>query len=280
MGAVVGVGVGAVVGVGVGVGVAGGPCIVCISSVSRYIGRPQAEQKMDVHHTFVLPIFSYGCETWTWMQVQMGRLEVTHSNCLICIVCLKLTASHRLEHHALDSSRRMSCRHARHGSHTCNAPWAHGHVLSCATRQPHTRKAPWARQRGTLPALPKGVRVGEQCAGWLRAAVAHRMWVEMTERRELYTRDNHALDGRDLTQPVVCVTWCHGKMGKATQGAHEGATRAIAPINPNHPNVLEMLGHADVARCMIWKHRNRGGVHLKVPMPSPPLLSLITSHFA
>eukprot|EP00955_Chlamydomonas_euryale_P012451 134098-Chlamydomonas_euryale.AAC.1 len=41
--------------------------------------------------------FSYTAETWTWTEVQMGRLEVTHSNCLCRIVGVKLTDRHRLE---------------------------------------------------------------------------------------------------------------------------------------------------------------------------------------
>eukprot|EP00955_Chlamydomonas_euryale_P029104 306706-Chlamydomonas_euryale.AAC.1 len=32
------------------------------------------KQNMDVYRTFVLPIFLYGCKTWTWTDVQMGRL--------------------------------------------------------------------------------------------------------------------------------------------------------------------------------------------------------------
>eukprot|EP00955_Chlamydomonas_euryale_P072674 361474-Chlamydomonas_euryale.AAC.4 len=40
------------------------------------------EQREDVHHTFILPIFLYGCEMWTWTKVQMGTLGATHSNCL------------------------------------------------------------------------------------------------------------------------------------------------------------------------------------------------------
>eukprot|EP00955_Chlamydomonas_euryale_P082879 363776-Chlamydomonas_euryale.AAC.4 len=38
------------------------------------------KQNMYVYRTYVLPIFLYGCETWTWTEVQMGRLEITHSN--------------------------------------------------------------------------------------------------------------------------------------------------------------------------------------------------------
>eukprot|EP00955_Chlamydomonas_euryale_P081712 363618-Chlamydomonas_euryale.AAC.11 len=52
---------------------------------------------MDVYHTFVLPIFLYGCETWTWTDVQMGRLHVTRSYCLCHIVGVKLTDRYRLE---------------------------------------------------------------------------------------------------------------------------------------------------------------------------------------
>eukprot|EP00955_Chlamydomonas_euryale_P000804 9254-Chlamydomonas_euryale.AAC.1 len=52
---------------------------------------------MDAYRTFVLPIFLYGCETWTWTEVQMGGLEVTHSNCLRRIVGMKLKDRHRLE---------------------------------------------------------------------------------------------------------------------------------------------------------------------------------------
>eukprot|EP00955_Chlamydomonas_euryale_P009222 98835-Chlamydomonas_euryale.AAC.1 len=51
---------------------------------------------MDVYRTFVLPSFLYGCETWTWTEVQMGRLEATHSNCLRRFVGVKLTYRHRL----------------------------------------------------------------------------------------------------------------------------------------------------------------------------------------
>eukprot|EP00955_Chlamydomonas_euryale_P086489 364218-Chlamydomonas_euryale.AAC.9 len=28
---------------------------------------------MDVHRTFVSPIFLYGCETWTWMESSANR---------------------------------------------------------------------------------------------------------------------------------------------------------------------------------------------------------------
>eukprot|EP00955_Chlamydomonas_euryale_P034172 349707-Chlamydomonas_euryale.AAC.1 len=52
---------------------------------------------MDVCHTFVLPIFLYGCEMCTWTEVQMGRLEVTHFNCIHRIVGMKVTDRHRLE---------------------------------------------------------------------------------------------------------------------------------------------------------------------------------------
>eukprot|EP00955_Chlamydomonas_euryale_P100161 365263-Chlamydomonas_euryale.AAC.24 len=52
---------------------------------------------MDVYRTSILPIFLYGWETWTWTEVQMGRLEVTRCNCLRCIVGVKLTDRHRLE---------------------------------------------------------------------------------------------------------------------------------------------------------------------------------------
>eukprot|EP00955_Chlamydomonas_euryale_P034843 349910-Chlamydomonas_euryale.AAC.3 len=57
---------------------------------------------MDVYrkHTFVkcmYAIFLYGCETWTWTEVQMGRLEVTHSNCPRRSVGVKLMDRHRLE---------------------------------------------------------------------------------------------------------------------------------------------------------------------------------------
>eukprot|EP00955_Chlamydomonas_euryale_P115204 366335-Chlamydomonas_euryale.AAC.6 len=38
------------------------------------------EQKMDVYRTFFWPISLYGCETWTWTEVHMGRLEVARSN--------------------------------------------------------------------------------------------------------------------------------------------------------------------------------------------------------
>eukprot|EP00955_Chlamydomonas_euryale_P118890 366565-Chlamydomonas_euryale.AAC.7 len=55
------------------------------------------KQKMGVYRTFARPIFLYGCETWTWMEVQMGRLEVTHSYCLRHIVGVKTTDRHRLE---------------------------------------------------------------------------------------------------------------------------------------------------------------------------------------
>eukprot|EP00955_Chlamydomonas_euryale_P057523 356802-Chlamydomonas_euryale.AAC.1 len=47
--------------------------------------------------TFILPIFSYGCETWTLTEAQMGRFEVTLSNCLRRIVDVKLTDRHRHE---------------------------------------------------------------------------------------------------------------------------------------------------------------------------------------
>eukprot|EP00955_Chlamydomonas_euryale_P118064 366517-Chlamydomonas_euryale.AAC.4 len=55
------------------------------------------KQKMDVYCTFVLPIFLYGCEMWTWTEVQVGRLEVTHIDCLRRIVGVKLTDCQRLE---------------------------------------------------------------------------------------------------------------------------------------------------------------------------------------
>eukprot|EP00955_Chlamydomonas_euryale_P042239 352239-Chlamydomonas_euryale.AAC.16 len=55
------------------------------------------KQKMDVNCTFVLPVSFYGCETWTWTEIQMGRLEVTHSCCLRRVVGVKLTNRHRLE---------------------------------------------------------------------------------------------------------------------------------------------------------------------------------------
>eukprot|EP00955_Chlamydomonas_euryale_P023314 246139-Chlamydomonas_euryale.AAC.1 len=45
---------------------------------------------MDMYCTFVLPIFLYGCKTWALTEVQMGRLEVTHSSCLRRIVGMKL----------------------------------------------------------------------------------------------------------------------------------------------------------------------------------------------
>eukprot|EP00955_Chlamydomonas_euryale_P118772 366559-Chlamydomonas_euryale.AAC.3 len=48
-----------------------------------------------VTHTY-LPIFLSRCETWTWTEVQMRRLEVTHSNCLHRIVGVKLKDRHRL----------------------------------------------------------------------------------------------------------------------------------------------------------------------------------------
>eukprot|EP00955_Chlamydomonas_euryale_P115184 366333-Chlamydomonas_euryale.AAC.10 len=50
---------------------------------------------MDVYLTFVLPIFLYSCEMWTWMEVQTGRLEVTHSNRLHHIAGVKLMDRHR-----------------------------------------------------------------------------------------------------------------------------------------------------------------------------------------
>eukprot|EP00955_Chlamydomonas_euryale_P082291 363696-Chlamydomonas_euryale.AAC.6 len=52
---------------------------------------------MDLYRTFVLPIFLYGCETWTWREVQMSKLEVTHSKCLRRIVGMKLMDRHRFE---------------------------------------------------------------------------------------------------------------------------------------------------------------------------------------
>eukprot|EP00955_Chlamydomonas_euryale_P060863 357838-Chlamydomonas_euryale.AAC.12 len=51
---------------------------------------------MDMYRTFVLPIFLYGCKLWTWMEVQVDRLEVTHSKCLSRIVGVKLTDRHKL----------------------------------------------------------------------------------------------------------------------------------------------------------------------------------------
>eukprot|EP00955_Chlamydomonas_euryale_P104418 365566-Chlamydomonas_euryale.AAC.2 len=53
--------------------------------------------KLGVSCTFVLPICLYGCETWAWTEVQMGRLEITHSKCLRRIVGMKLTDRNRLE---------------------------------------------------------------------------------------------------------------------------------------------------------------------------------------
>eukprot|EP00955_Chlamydomonas_euryale_P027830 293533-Chlamydomonas_euryale.AAC.10 len=46
------------------------------------MGQPQAEQRsekwtcIDIHFAH----FLYGCEVWTCMKVQMGRLEITHSH--------------------------------------------------------------------------------------------------------------------------------------------------------------------------------------------------------
>eukprot|EP00955_Chlamydomonas_euryale_P096753 365029-Chlamydomonas_euryale.AAC.15 len=50
---------------------------------------------MDMYRTFVFPIFLYGCETWT--EVQVGRLEVTRSSCPCRTVGMRLTHRHRLE---------------------------------------------------------------------------------------------------------------------------------------------------------------------------------------
>eukprot|EP00955_Chlamydomonas_euryale_P042249 352242-Chlamydomonas_euryale.AAC.4 len=55
------------------------------------------KRKMDVHRTSTLPIFLYGCKTCTWTEVQIGRLEVTHSNFLCRIVGVKLTVRVRLQ---------------------------------------------------------------------------------------------------------------------------------------------------------------------------------------
>eukprot|EP00955_Chlamydomonas_euryale_P103589 365507-Chlamydomonas_euryale.AAC.6 len=55
------------------------------------------KQKMDFYRTFVLPILSYGCKKWTRMEIQMGRLEVAHSNGLRRIIGVKLMGRHRLE---------------------------------------------------------------------------------------------------------------------------------------------------------------------------------------
>eukprot|EP00955_Chlamydomonas_euryale_P041747 352101-Chlamydomonas_euryale.AAC.2 len=52
---------------------------------------------MDGHCTFVLAIFFCGCETWTGTEVQIGRPEVTYSNCLRRIVGVKLTDRNRLD---------------------------------------------------------------------------------------------------------------------------------------------------------------------------------------
>eukprot|EP00955_Chlamydomonas_euryale_P042237 352239-Chlamydomonas_euryale.AAC.14 len=52
---------------------------------------------MDVYRTFGLPISLYGCETWTWTEVQMRQLQVTHSNCLRRIVGVKITNRQRLK---------------------------------------------------------------------------------------------------------------------------------------------------------------------------------------
>eukprot|EP00955_Chlamydomonas_euryale_P030043 316755-Chlamydomonas_euryale.AAC.1 len=49
------------------------------------------------NNTVVLHIFLCGCKTWTWTEVQIDRLEVTHSNCLNRTVGEKLTDRHRLE---------------------------------------------------------------------------------------------------------------------------------------------------------------------------------------
>eukprot|EP00955_Chlamydomonas_euryale_P111371 366060-Chlamydomonas_euryale.AAC.3 len=51
---------------------------------------------MDVYCTWILRVF-VGCKTWIWTKVQMGRLEVTHSNCLRRTVGVKLTDRNRLE---------------------------------------------------------------------------------------------------------------------------------------------------------------------------------------
>eukprot|EP00955_Chlamydomonas_euryale_P034588 349837-Chlamydomonas_euryale.AAC.1 len=61
---------------------------------------------MDMYRTFVSPISLNGYETWTCTEVQMGRLEVTHSNCLRRIVDVNLTDLHRLEtiHEQCDTS--------------------------------------------------------------------------------------------------------------------------------------------------------------------------------
>eukprot|EP00955_Chlamydomonas_euryale_P048388 353950-Chlamydomonas_euryale.AAC.1 len=51
---------------------------------------------MDVYRIFVSSLVLYGCETWTWTEVRVGRLEVTHSHCLRRIVGVKLTDRHGL----------------------------------------------------------------------------------------------------------------------------------------------------------------------------------------
>eukprot|EP00955_Chlamydomonas_euryale_P036617 350494-Chlamydomonas_euryale.AAC.24 len=60
---------------------------------------PKLSNKPDinVYGKFVLPISLYGSETWTWTEVQMGRLQVTHFNRLRRMVGVKLTDRHRLE---------------------------------------------------------------------------------------------------------------------------------------------------------------------------------------
>eukprot|EP00955_Chlamydomonas_euryale_P050367 354542-Chlamydomonas_euryale.AAC.4 len=71
----------------------------------KYLGSFFADdgsmsRKMDVRNVRALAAFRHfkaSCETWTWTEVQMDTLEVTHSNRLRCITGVKLTDRHGLD---------------------------------------------------------------------------------------------------------------------------------------------------------------------------------------
>eukprot|EP00955_Chlamydomonas_euryale_P064150 358864-Chlamydomonas_euryale.AAC.5 len=70
-----------------------------------------------------LPIFWF---TWTWTEVQMGRLEVTHSKCLRGIVGMKLMDRHRLE--TIQVRKQCGTSSLELMARTRTIPWM-GHVL-------------------------------------------------------------------------------------------------------------------------------------------------------
>jgi Reverse transcriptase (RNA-dependent DNA polymerase) len=55
-------------------------------------------QKMAVYNSFVLPHFTYGCETWNCTSDHLHKLETAHSACLRRIMGVDLTARHTLNH--------------------------------------------------------------------------------------------------------------------------------------------------------------------------------------